>query len=149
MIVCERVASKNKFNGMRIMPSGKNFVLAGFALVLALMAMSEALAGRQVHGGDVARLLTGRAFRIECVDGTVGRGHVSTAGLANVLYRRASTRGPEESDHAQIRVKGVEICLAWKQFGGGGDGCYPVSEEVAGARYRLSTGPLWCDISPK
>jgi hypothetical protein len=45
-------------------------------------------------------------------------------------------------------VKGVEICLAWKQFGGGGDGCYPVSEEAAG-RYRLSTGPLWCDISPR
>ena len=45
-----------------------------------------------------------------------------------------------------MRVKGVEICLAWKQFGGGGDGCYPVSEEAAG-RYRLSTGPAWCDIS--
>jgi hypothetical protein len=134
---------------MGIMPSRKKFVLAGFAFVLAAAGTTAALAGRQVHGGDVARLLAGRAFQIECVDGTVGRGHISTAGLANVLYRRASTRGPEEKDHAQIRVKGVEICLSWKQFGGGGDGCYPVSEEVAGARYRLSTGPLWCDISPK
>lgn len=131
------------------MPSRKKIVLAGFAFVLAVAGLSEALAGRQVHGGDVARLLAGRAFRIECVDGTVGRGQISTAGLANVLYRRPSSRGPEEADHAQIRVKGVEICLAWKQFGGGGDGCYPVSEEVAGARYRLSTGPLWCDISPR
>ena len=74
---------------------------------------------------------------------------VSVAGVANVSYRRPSMSGPEETDHALVRVKGAEICLAWKQFGGGGDGCYPVSEEVAGSRYRLSTGPLWCDISPK
>jgi hypothetical protein len=131
------------------MASRKNHVLAAAALVLALTGMSDAFAGRQVHGGDVARLLTGRAFHIECIDGTIGRGQVTTAGIANVHYRRASVTGPEETDHAVVRVKGVEICLAWKQFGGGGDGCYPVSEEVAGARYRLSTGPLWCDISPK
>ena len=62
---------------------------------------------------------------------------------------RAPRERADETDHALVRVKGVEICLAWKQFGGGGDGCYPVSEEVAGSRYRLSTGPLWCDISPK
>jgi hypothetical protein len=130
------------------MASRKNHVLAAAALVLALTGMSDAFAGRQVHGGDVARLLTGRAFHIECIDGTIGRGQVTTAGIANVHYRRASVSGPEESDHAVVRVKGVEICLAWKQFGGGGDSCYPVSEEASG-RFRLSTGPLWCDISPK
>jgi len=134
---------------MRTMPSRKNLVVAGFALVLALTGTPEAFAGRQVQGGDVARMLSGRAFHIECIDGTVGRGQVTQAGIANVHYRRSSTGGPEEIDHAVVRVKGVEICLAWKQFGGGGDGCYPVSEEVAGVRYRLSTGPLWCDISPK
>jgi hypothetical protein len=137
-----------KFSGMGIMPSRKNLVLAGIAAVLMLTGVSEAFAGRQVHGGDVARLLSGRAFRIECVDGTVGRGQVSPTGVANVHYRRASMSGPEQTDFAAIRVKGVEICLAWKQFGGGGDGCYPVSEEAQG-RFRLSTGPLWCDISPK
>ena len=131
------------------MASRKSYLLAAAALVLALTGAPEAFAGRQVHGSDVARLLTGRAFHIECIDGTIGRGQVTTAGIANVHYRRASVTGPEETDHAVVRVKGVEICLAWKQFGGGGDGCYPVSEEVAGARYRLSTGPLWCDISPK
>ena len=109
--------------------------------------MSPASAGRQVHGSDVARLLTGRAFRIECIDGTTGRGQVTSGHRQRALP--ASVRsGPEETDNAVVRVKGVEICLAWKQFGGGGDGCYPVSEE-AGGRYRLSTGPLWCDISPK
>jgi hypothetical protein len=131
-----------------IMPRRKHLVLAGIAVVLALTGTSPAFAGRQVHGGDVARILTGKAFRIECIDGTVGRGAVSTAGVANVSYRRSSDQR-EEHDNAVLRVKGVEICLAWKQFGGGGGGCYPVSEEVAGSRYRLSTGPLWCDISPK
>jgi hypothetical protein len=130
-----------------IMPRRKHFVLAGVALVLASTEMSPAFAGRQVHGGDVARLLTGRNFRIECIDGTQGRGEISAHGVASVSYRRPSD--PREArDNALLRVKGVEICLAWKQFGGGGDGCYPVSEEAAG-RYRLSTGPLWCDISPK
>jgi len=137
-----------------IMTRRKSFVCASFAVTMVAGAMtfggtSSAVAGRQVHGSDVARLLSGRTFRIECVDGTVGRGQVSMAGVANVAYRRPSMSGPEETDHAVVRVRGVEICLAWKQFGGGGDGCYPVSEEVAGARYRLSTGPLWCDISPK
>ena len=50
--------------------------------------------------------------------------------------------GPEETDHAVVRVKGVEICLAWKQFGGGGDGCYPVSEEAAGA--ATGSAPARC-----
>ena len=138
-----------KFNStVSIMPRRKRTVLAGIAVVLALTGTSPAFAGRQVHGADVARFLTGKGFRIECIDGTVGRGAVSTAGVANVSYRRPSEQR-EEHDNAVMRVKGVEICLAWKQFGGGGGGCYPVSEEVAGSRFRLSTGPLWCDISPK
>jgi hypothetical protein len=136
------------FNIVLITLTRKHFALAGFALVLALAGTSPALAGRQVHGGDVAKLLSGRAFKIECVDGTQGRGQISQAGMVNVSYRRPSG-GRDESDNALIRVKGVEICLAWKQFGGGGGGCYPVSEEAAGTRYRLSTGPMWCDISPK
>jgi hypothetical protein len=112
-----------QWGGMRTMASRKNYVRAAAVLVLALTGVPDAFAGRQVHGSDVARLLTGRAFQIECIDGTIGRGQVSTAGIANVHYRRASMSGPEESDHAVVRVRGVEICLAWKQFGG--DGCYP------------------------
>ena len=129
------------------MTSGRKFVCAGFAVAMMIGATLPAEAGRQVHGGDVARLLMGRSVKIECVDGTKGRGQITQAGVINVLYRRPQGQA-EESDRATMRVKGVEICLAWKQFGGGGDGCYPVSEEGAG-RYRLSTGPAWCDISAR
>jgi len=137
-----------KFNSTEsIMAKLPGVVCAGFVVAMALVAVTPASAGRQVHGGDVARILTGKAFAIQCVDGTIGRGQVTPQGVANVSYRRPSDPR-EESDHAVMRVKGVEICLAWKQFGGGGGGCYPVSEEGSG-RFRLSTGPLWCDISPK
>ena len=137
-----------KFNSTEsIMAKLPGAVCAGFVIAMSLVAVSPALAGRQVHGGDVARILTGKAFLIQCVDGTIGRGQVTPQGVANVSYRRPSDPR-EESDNAVLRVKGVEICLAWKQFGGGGDSCYPVSEEATG-RFRLSTGPLWCDISPK
>jgi hypothetical protein len=129
------------------MASARQFVCAGFAVSMMIGATLPAEAGRQVHGGDVARLLMGRAVKIECVDGTHGRGQITQAGVINVLYRRPQSQR-EETDRAAMRVKGVEICLAWKHFGGGGDGCYPVSEEAAG-RYRLSTGPAWCDISAK
>jgi hypothetical protein len=129
------------------MASARHLVCAGFAAAITIGATSVADAGRQVHGGDVARLLMGRTVKIECVDGTQGRGQISQAGVINVLYRRPQSPR-EETDRAAMRVKGVEICLAWKHFGGGGDGCYPVSEEAAG-RYRLSTGPAWCDISAK
>jgi hypothetical protein len=129
------------------MASARQFVCAGFAVAMMAGGTLPAEAGRQVHGGDVARLLMGRAFKIECIDGTKGRGQITQAGVINVLYRRPQGQ-QEETDRAAMRVKGVEICLAWKQFGGGGDGCYPVSEESAG-RYRLSTGPAWCDISAK
>lgn len=147
MIVSEGEALLKFIRTGALMPSRKHAVVAGFAFVLAFTEASPAFAGRQVHGGDVARILTGRNFRIECVDGTQGRGQVSAHGLASVSYRRPSDNR-EANDNAVLRVKGVEICLAWKEFGGGGGGCYPVSEEAAG-RYRLSTGPLWCDISPK
>jgi len=129
------------------MTNFRRAVCAGIAVGAMSAAILPAEAGRQVHGGDVARILTGKAFRIECIDGTTGRGQISEHGVANVSYRRPSEQR-EERDNAVLRVKGVEICLAWKQFGGGGDSCYPVSEEATG-RFRLSTGPLWCDISPK
>ena len=135
------------FNAGVSMTSVRQFVCASFSFAFVVGATLPAEAGRQVHGGDVARLLMGRAFKIECVDGTHGRGQITQAGVINVLYRRPQSQS-EESDRAAMRVKGVEICLAWKQFNGGGDGCSPVSEEAAG-RYRLSTGPAWCDISAK
>ncbi len=54
----------------------------------------------------------------------------------------------KRSDNAVLRVKGVEICLAWKQFGGGGGGCYPVSEEAAG-RYPAQHRPALVRHQPE
>jgi hypothetical protein len=126
------------------MPKLLSVVLAGAVAAAAIGAASVASAGRQVHGGDVARVMAGRAFHIQCVDGTRGSGQFSQHGVVTVNYRRPNSA--EANDRAVVRVRGVEICLAWKQFGGGGDGCYPVSEEAVGT-YRLGTGPMWCDIS--
>jgi hypothetical protein len=130
------------------MPRLKGFVLAGIAAIAAIGGASSASAERQVHGGDVARLLAGRAFHIQCVDGTRGKGEFAQNGVVTVSYRRPNG-SPPENDRATVRVKGVEICLAWKQFGGGGDGCYPVRERNGGGTYRLGAGPIWCDISTK
>jgi hypothetical protein len=129
----------------RIMPRRSHLVLAGIAAAVTLSVTPPAVAGHRVHAADVAKVLTGKNFRIDCIDGTQGRGQVTDQGIANLSYRRD---GREASDSTVLQVKGVDMCLSWRQFGGGGRGCYPVSEESAG-RYRLSTGPLWCDISMK
>jgi hypothetical protein len=128
------------------MPRLMSFVLAGMVAGVAI-GTSNAWAERQVHGGDVARILAGKAFNIQCVDGTRGRGEFSNNGVVSVSYRRPNGP-PLESDRAMVRVKGVEICLAWKQFGGGGDGCYPVLDQGQGT-YRFGSGPIWCDIRPR
>jgi hypothetical protein len=130
-----------------IMPSRSSVVLAGIAIAVTLTAMPAALAGNRVHAADVAKVLSGKNFRIDCIDGTHGRGQVTNQGIANLSYRRPAD-GREANDSTLIQVKGVDMCLSWQRFAGGGRGCYPVSEESAG-RYRLSTGPLWCDISMK
>ena len=125
----------------------RTVVGAGFVAAIMLVTTLSASAGHDVDAGDVVRPLTGKAFRIECADGTQGRGQISRHGMVNVSYRRPSDT-QNASDNAALRVRGAEICLAWKQFGGGGDGCYPVSEEARG-RYRLGSGPMWCDISTR
>jgi hypothetical protein len=130
-----------------IPPSRSLPILAGFAVALTLTATPAAFAGHRVHAADVAKVLSGKNFRIECIDGTQGRGQVTDEGIANLSYRRAAD-GREASDSTVIQVKGVDMCLSWQRFAGGGRGCYPVSE-VAVGRYRLSTGPLWCDISTR
>jgi hypothetical protein len=130
-----------------MVPSRRSLALAGVAIALSLTATPAAFAGHRVHAAEVAKVLAGKNFRIDCIDGTQGRGQVTDQGVANVSYRPRGN-GLEASDSTLIQIRGVDMCLSWRQFGGGGRGCYPVSEEAAG-RYRLSTGPLWCDISMK
>jgi hypothetical protein len=129
------------------MPRLMSFVLAGMVAGIVVGSSEAGAQQRQVHGGDVARYLAGKAFNILCVDGTRGRGEFSNHGVVSVSYRRPNGP-PLESDRAAVRVRGVEICLAWRQFGGGGDGCYPVLDQGQGV-YRLGSGPIWCDISPR
>jgi hypothetical protein len=130
-----------------IVPSRNRLVLASIAVAFTVATIPSAFAGHRVHAADVAKVLSGKNFRIDCIDGTQGRGQVSDQGVANVSYRRRAD-GHESSDSTMIQVKGADMCLSWRQFAGGGRGCYPVSEEAVG-RYRLSTGPLWCEISMK
>jgi hypothetical protein len=130
-----------------IVPSRNALALASIAVALTLTTTPTAFAGNRVHAADVAKVLSGKNFRIDCIDGTHGRGQVTDQGIANLSYRRPAD-GREANDSTVIQVKGVDMCLSWQRFAGGGRGCYPVSEEAVG-RYRLSTGPLWCDISMK
>jgi hypothetical protein len=45
-------------------------------------------------------------------------------------------------------ARGQEICLAWKEFDGGGDGCYPSAEKDAG-HYRIGGTMRWCEIKAR
>ena len=71
-------------------------------------------------------------------------------GIVNVAYRRMSTRSdaPDMRDRATVRARGHEICLAWKEFDGGGDGCYPVAEKDTG-HFRIGSGLRWCEIKAR
>jgi hypothetical protein len=129
------------------MPKRLRVVLAG--LLLAAVS-SPALAERPISGAEAARLLAGKQFMIQCVDGTQGYGVFTNQGVVNVAYRRfnASRDTPDQRDRATVRARGHEICLAWKEFDGGGDGCYPVAEQGRG-HYRIGSGMRWCEIKAR
>lgn len=126
-------------------------ILATFAVVSsALLASWPASAERPINGAEAQRLLSGKQFLIQCVDGTQGYGVFNQHGIVNVAYRRMSTRSdaPDMRDRATVRARGHEICLAWKEFDGGGDGCYPVAEKDTG-HFRIGSGLRWCEIKAR
>ena len=131
------------------MPKPVRIVLACFALVTAVLAgSSPSLAERSISGAEAQRILTGKQFQIQCVDGTAGYGHFG-AGVVTVAYRRfnAPSHAPDMRDRATVRTRGHEICLAWKEFDGGG-GCYPAADEDAG-HFRIRSSMRWCEIKAK
>ena len=132
------------------MPKPLRIVLSGVVLLSAVAASSSAFADRQISGAEAQRLLAGKQFRIQCVDGTQGHGVFNAHGLVTVAYRRfnASNDSPDMRDRATVRARGHEICLAWKEFDGGGDGCYPVAEKDAG-HYRIGSAMRWCEIKAR
>ena len=114
------------------MPKLRNFVVASFAMAVMLggsLSVAAGTAGSRRRRRPRAR--RPRHSRIECVDGTQGRGQVSEAGLVSVSYRRARPGRGATRPRQCAGAGRPEICLAWKQFDGGGNGCYPVSEEAA------------------
>ena len=133
------------------MPKLVRVVLAGVALAsAALIFSSAAIAQRPISGAEAQRLLSGKQFMIQCVDGTQGYGVFNTHGVVNVAYRRhnAHRDSPDLRDRATVRARGNEICLAWKEFDGGGDGCYPVSEKDHG-HFRIGSTLRWCEIKAR
>lgn len=133
------------------MPKPLRIVLACIALASTALAFtSPAVAERLITGAEAQRLLSGKQFLIQCVDGTQGYGVFNTHGIVNVAYRRFNMRNdaPDLRDRATVRARGNEICLHWKEFDGGGDGCYPVSEKNVG-HFRIGSAMRWCEIKAR
>ena len=133
------------------MPKPVHIVLARFALVaVALVASSQAFAERPISGAEAQRLLAGKQFLIQCVDGTQGYGVFNTHGVVTVAYRRFNSRSdaPDLRDRATVHARGHEICLAWKEFDDGGNGCYPVAEKDAG-HFCIGSAMRWCEIKAR
>jgi hypothetical protein len=133
------------------MPKPVRIVLACLTFVAAVLAASpQALAERPISGAEAQQLLAGKQFLIQCVDGTQGYGVFNMHGVVNVAYRRfnAHRNAPDQRDRATVRARGNEICLAWREFDGGGDGCYPISEKNVG-HYRIGSAMRWCEIKAR
>jgi hypothetical protein len=114
----------------------------------AVMIATPASADRFITGAEAQRALAGKAFRLHCIDGTHGRGFFHTKGVVTVSYKRpaANEDAAETLDRAVVRANGDQICLAWKEFNGGGNSCYPVLMKSA-TQFRLGASNRWCDIS--
>jgi hypothetical protein len=123
--------------------------IAAAAAFIALVSAAPALADRTLSGAEAQRLLAGKRFNLQCIDGTRGTGSFSGRSVT-VSYKRpaAGDDAMETMDRATVSTRGNEICLNWKQFDGGGNGCYPVAERSTG-NYRLGSSSRWCDISAR
>lgn len=123
---------------------------AAAVAAIAVMLASPASADRRVTGAEAQRALAGKAFQLHCIDGTLGRGFFNARGTVTVSYRRPAARDDdaEKVDHAVVKAQGDQICLAWKEFDGGGLNCYPVAMKSA-TQFRLGVDGRWCDISAR
>ena len=125
-----------------------NSIARAVAVVSACGVLSApAAADRRITGAEAQRALAGKAFQLHCIDGTLGRGFFNTHGVATVSYKRptAGEDAREMTDRAVVQARGDEICLAWKDFDGGGHKCYPVAMKSP-TEFRLGVDGRWCDI---
>src|SRR5262245_198615 len=114
---------------------------AATAAALVVLSSSPSVADRRISAAEVQRALAGKAFQLMCIDGTYGRGFFNTHGVVTVSYRRPlSSR--DDAETAAVHSRGDEICLAWKNFDGGGISCYPVTMKAANL-FRLGIESRW------
>ena len=128
-----------------------NLTLGVAAIAAAAIVLSSpASADRRITGAEAQRALAGKAFQLHCIDGTLGRGFFNPRGVVTVSYKRPAARedAAEMIDRAVVKARGDQICLAWKEFDGGGHNCYPVVMRSA-TQFRLGADNRWCDISAK
>jgi len=126
----------------------KPILRAATVAAVAFIVTSPAQADRRITGEEAQRALAGKSFKLHCIDGTYGRGFFNARGMVTVSYKRPAARedAAELIDHAVVRPRGDEICLAWKEFDGGGNSCYPVAMKSA-THFRLGVDGRWCDIN--
>lgn len=122
-----------------------------FAFALLLASIAPALADAQLQGAEAQRLLDGKRFSFNCVNGTTG--FASYAGqTATALYKMPSARETdlEENDRAHVQASGDALCIRWQRLNGGKNDCYKVSAKEPGS-YRIASpdGRLWCDFTER
>jgi hypothetical protein len=128
----------------------KSSMKAAAIAAIAAVLSSPASADRKITGSEAQRALAGKAFQLHCIDGTYGRGFFNGRGVVTVSYKRPAARedAAEMMDRAVVQPRGDQICLAWKEFDGGGHNCYPVAMKSA-TQFRLGVDGRWCDISAR
>ena len=120
-------------------------------LIVASGAFAPVLADSQLQGAEAQRLLDGKRFSFNCVNGTTGfasyAGHTATA-----LYKMPAARESdlEENDSGHVQASGDALCIRWQRLNGGKNDCYKVSTREPGS-YRIASpdGRLWCDFTER
>jgi hypothetical protein len=125
-------------------------IVRAAAIAVALVSASPSFAERAISGAEAQRLLAGKAFHLQCIDGTQGRGLFGAHNVVTVSYRRAGLGelAGDQNDRAVVQARGNEICISWTQFDGGGNSCYPVAERAANS-FRIGIPGRWCDITAR
>lgn len=125
--------------------------ILAFVLIFASNTLAPALAGEQLQGAEAQRLLDGKRFSFNCVNGTTGfasyEGQTATA-----LYKMPAARETdlEENDRGYVHASGEALCIRWQRLNGGKNDCYKVSAKEPGS-YRIASpdGRLWCDFTER
>jgi hypothetical protein len=125
--------------------------ILAFVLLIASSTLASALGDGELRGAEAQRLLDGKDFTFNCVNGATG--FASYAGrTATALYKMPAAREAdmEENDQALVQPAGDALCIRWQRLNGGKNDCYKVIVKEPGT-YRIATpdGKLWCDFTER